>query len=346
MLCFVRNFCPVGSYSGLFTMSKFRFVATGTILPIVHEILGRFAPIEFAPATDEDSLVAMSKGMIGLIARGGVPISRRIIEIATDLRVIGRTGVGYDNIDISAASERGIPVVFAPGAGARAVAEGTLMMLLALAKRLRELDQKTRTGEWVSREMMAMGDLYGAVLGVIGLGRIGSEVVRLARAFGMQVIGCDPVIGEQAGRKMGVEMVNLESLLSRSEFISVHVSLSDKTAGLLDASKLDLVKQGAILVNVARGGLLPSLDVLDHALESGRLSGLGLDVYPTEPPDTKHPIFQRLNVVYTPHCMGLSAKAALATFMMVSKGMAEVLGGGMPPNVVNPEVFSARSVVP
>jgi D-3-phosphoglycerate dehydrogenase len=327
-------------------MSQSRIVATGRVLPVMHEILGRFAPIEFASSTDEESLVAMTKGTIGLIVRGVVPISRRVIEAATDLRVIGRTGVGYDNVDISAATERGIPVVFAPGAGARAVAEGTLMLLLALAKRLLELDQKTRAGEWLARDTMATGDLYGSVLGVIGLGRIGSEVVRLARAFGMQVIACDPAVGEQATEKLGVKLVSLETLLSSADFISIHASLNHKTQGLLDADRLRLVKHGAILVNVARGGLLASLDVLDEALESGKLSAVGLDVYPIEPPDVSHPIFRRLNVLCTPHCMGLSAKASQATFVMVGQGMAEVLEGGSPENVANPGVFSAGVAPP
>jgi phosphoglycerate dehydrogenase-like enzyme len=220
------------------------------------------------------------------------------------------------------------------------------MMMLALAKRLLELDQKTRAGEWLARDNMATGDLNGSVLGVIGLGRIGSEVVHLARAFGMHVIGCDPAVGEQATERIGVKLVSLEVLLSSADFISVHASLSEKTQGLLDAGRLSLVKQGAILVNVARGGLLPSLDVLNEALESGRLSAVGLDVYPTEPPDVSHPIFRRPNVLCTPHCLGLSAKAAQATFVMVSQGMAEVLEGRNPENVANPEVFSARPASP
>jgi D-3-phosphoglycerate dehydrogenase len=226
-------------------MSQSRIVATGQVLPVMQETLSRFASIEFALSTDEDSLVALTDGMIGLIVRGVVPISRRVIEAATHLRVIGRTGAGYDNVDISAATERGIPVVFAPGAGARAVAEGTLMMLLALAKRLRELDYKTRAGEWDARDKVPIGDLYGSVLGVIGMGRIGSEVARLARAFGMHVIGCDPALGEQATKRIGVELVSLDTLLSTSDFISVHALMNDKTRGLIDARRLSSVKRGA-----------------------------------------------------------------------------------------------------
>jgi D-3-phosphoglycerate dehydrogenase / 2-oxoglutarate reductase len=324
-------------------MRQHHILATGEISPLMNQTLSRFGPVEVASATDEDSLASMMEGVIGLIVRGLVPISRRIIEAATDLRVIGRTGVGYDNVDISAATERGVPVVFAPGAGAKAVAEGALSMLLALAKRLRELDQKTRAGEWSARDTTVIGDLHGATLGVIGLGRIGSEVAHLGRAFGMRVIGYDPAIDAEAGEILGVSLESLETLLSESDFISIHAQLNDQTRGMFDASHFNLMKRGAILVNLARGGILGSLDVLNEALESGKLSALGLDVFPTEPPDVSHPIFQRPDVLCTPHCMGLSTKSARATFTMVSQGMAEVLDGGAPQNVANPEVFSAPS---
>ena len=291
-------------------MSQHRILATGKVSPIAYQILSRFGSIEIAPATDENSLALSMEGVIGLIVRGVVPISRKIIESGIDLRVIGRTGVGFDNIDISAATERGIPVIFAPGAGAKAVAEGAFLMLLALAKRLRELDQKTRLGEWSARDTTIIGDLHGATLGVVGLGRIGREVAHLGRAFGMRVIGADPAINEDTAKVMGITLRSLDSLLVESDFISIHAPLNDQTRGMFDARRLALIKRGAILVNMARGGILDSLDALYAALESGRLSGLGLDVYPVEPPDVSHPIFQRSDVLCTPHCMGLSREAA------------------------------------
>lgn len=321
-------------------MSPGRIIATARVLPVTHEILNRFAPIEVATATDENSLVSMMEGTIGLIVRGITPISRRVIEAATELRVIGRTGVGYDNVDIKAATERGIPVVFAPGAGSKAVAEGALSMLLALAKRLPQLDQKTRAGQWQARDEISMGDLYGATLGLVGLGRIGSEVARLAQAFGMHVVGYDPEVSESTANTMGVKLTDLDSLLKESDFVSVHAPMNEQTRGMFDARRVGLMKRGAILVNLARGGLMTNLDVLNDALETGRLSGVGLDVYPTEPPDVTHPIFRRSNVICTPHCMGLSVKAAFATFTMVSQGMADVFSGGTPKYVANPQVFS------
>jgi len=320
-----------------------RILATGPVPSLARELLGPFASIEVAASIDEPSLISLIPGAIGLIVRGVVPISRRLIAAGKDLQVIGRTGAGYDNVDIHAATEHGIPVVFAPAAGTRAVAEGTLLMLLALAKRLRELDEKTRAGQWSARDELGIGDLYGATLGIIGLGRIGSQVGHLAQAFGMKVIANDPLVGKDVAATMGIDLVGLEELLSRADFISLHAPLNQHTRELLNANRLRSVKRGAVLVNLARGGLLGNLDVLYEALESGRLSGLGLDVYPNEPPDVYHPIFRRADVLCTPHCMGLSRRAAHATFSTVSEGMADVFRGRIPVNVVNPQVFSAAN---
>jgi D-3-phosphoglycerate dehydrogenase / 2-oxoglutarate reductase len=325
------------------TVNHRRIVATGPVPSLAREVLSPFASVEVASSNDEASLISLAQGAIGLIVRGVVPISRRVIEAGKDLRVIGRTGAGYDNVDIHAATEHGIPVVFAPGAGTRAVAEGTLMMLLALAKRLRELDEKTRAGQWRARDELAIGDLYGGTLGIVGLGRIGSQVGRLAQAFGMKVIANDPVVSKDAAKSMGVDLVSFEDLLSSADFISLHAPLNEHTRGLINAVTLQSVKRGAVLVNLARGGLLADLDILHEALESGRLAALGLDVYPNEPPNVSHPIFRRSDVLCTPHCMGLSSRAAHATFSMVSEGMADVLRGAIPANVVNPQVFSAAN---
>jgi D-3-phosphoglycerate dehydrogenase len=322
-------------------MNSSRIVVTGMILPIVEELLSPFGRIEIACKTDEQSLIALMEGTIALIARGMTQISGSVIRAAADLRVIGRTGAGYDSIDLDAATHCGIPVVYAPGAGARAVAEGTLCMILASVKRLRELDVKTRSGQWEAREGFALGDLEGAVLGIIGLGRIGSEVARLAKAFNMRILSYDPLISRQVAEHVGAEPVELDVLLKESDFISLHAPLNERTRGMINRQRMAQVKRGAVLVNLARGGLLENLDVLDEALGSGRLSAVGLDVYPEEPPDVSHPIFQRPNLICTPHVMGLSAKAAHATFAVVSRGMAAVLAGQIPDNVVNPEVFGS-----
>jgi len=324
-------------------MTKARILVTGTTLPIVEELLGPFGQIEVARNTDEQSLIGLMNGTIAVIARGMTQISGSIIHAGKDLRVIGRTGSGYDSIDLEAANRRRIPVVYAPGAGARAVAEGTLCMILACAKRLKEFDIKTTNGQWEAREKFALGDLEEAVLGIVGLGRIGREVARLAKHFGMRILAYDPLISRQAAEHSGAELVELNELLAQADFISLHAPSNKQTRSMINRERLGQVKQGAVLINLARGGLLESLDVLDDSLASGRLAAVGLDVYPDEPPDPSHPIFRRPNVICTPHVMGLSQRAAQATFAVVSQGMAAVLAGKVPENVVNPEVFDGRN---
>jgi D-3-phosphoglycerate dehydrogenase len=324
-------------------MSKARILVTGTTLPIVEELLSPFGQVEVTRNTDEQSLIGLMEGTIALIARGMTQISGSVIHAGKDLRVIGRTGSGYDSIDLEAATSRRIPIVYAPGAGARAVAEGALCMILACAKRLKEFDIKTINGQWEVRDKFTLGDLEGAVLGIVGLGRIGREVARLAKHFGMRILTYDPLISRQAAEQSGAELVELNELLANADFISLHAPSNKQTRGMINRDRLGLVKKGAVLINLARGSLLESLDVLDESLASGCLSAVGLDVYPEEPPDPSHPIFRRANLICTPHIMGLSQRAAQATFAVVSQGMAAVLAGRIPENVVNPEVFSARS---
>jgi len=320
-------------------MNNRRIVVTGLTLPIVEELLGPFGRVEIALKNDEESLIAMMKGTVGVIARGMTQISARVIASGADLRVIGRTGAGYDSIDLEAATARGIPVVYAPGASTRAVAEGTMSMILALAKRLKELDYKTRKGEWNVRDAFAIIDLEGASLGLVALRRIEREVARLAKAFGLRILSYEPSISRAIADQAGAELVELEAVLRQSDFISLHAPLNHQTLGMISAQQLSKVKRGAVLLNLARGRLLESLDTLDEALESGQLSAVGLDVFPEEPPDLSHPIFLRPNVLCTPHVMGLTAKAAQATFEMVSRGMADVLESRIPEHVANPEVF-------
>jgi phosphoglycerate dehydrogenase-like enzyme len=155
----------------------------------------------------------------------------------------------------------------------------------------------------------------------------------------MRILGYDPLIAKDIAEQAGAELVDFDVLLKESDFISLNAPLNQQTRGMINRQRLSQVKRGAVLVNLARGGLLESLDVLDEALESGQLSAVGLDVFPEEPPDLSHPIFQRPNVLCTPHIMGLTAKAAQATFAMVSRGMADVLENRIPQNVANPEVF-------
>ena len=323
-------------------MNHHRFVATGEVPPVAAEILSPYGPIQVAPEPSEQNLIPWMSNTIGLIVRGDTPITRRIIEAGASLRVIGRSGVGYDNVDIDAATARGIPVVYTPGASSRAVAEGAMAFLLSLAKRLPELDRETRAGEWKIRDHTRIGDLQGFTLGLVGLGRIGKEIVSLARAFDMRVLAYDPYVQGDTLEGVEADLVHLDLLFAESDYIVLVAPLTEETRGIVTRSLLNAVKPGAIIANVGRGALFESLDAVYEALQADKLAGVGMDVFPEEPPDVSHPIFSHPRTLFTPHALGLSVAASRNIFVMMSKGMREVLEGRKPQNVVNPEVFGVH----
>jgi D-3-phosphoglycerate dehydrogenase / 2-oxoglutarate reductase len=323
-------------------MNTVRLVSTGPVPPLVREILKPFGPVEIATSTDEDSLIQWMTGTIGLIVRGVTKVSARVIEAGTQLRVIGRSGIGCDNVDVGAATARGIPVVYTPGAGSRAVAEGAMALLLALAKSLPQLDASTKHGEWQTNLPARIDDLAGSTIGIVGLGRIGKELAKIAHAFEMRVIAYDPYIPKNDAVLAGAGLVELDSLFTQSDFICLHASLTDATRGMVSRRRLSLVKPTAVIVNLARGSLFESLDIVHEALQANRLSGVGMDTFPSEPPDTSHPIFSHPRVLCTPHVLGLSVGATTKIFTMMSEGMAMVLKGLTPDNVINPEAFQSQ----
>ncbi len=316
-----------------------RIVATAPIGAIAINILERAARVETARAPDEASILGMLEGSIGLVARGmEARVTARIIDAGRELRVIGRPGAGYDTVDIAAATARRIPVVFAP-VGGFAVAEGALAILLALIKRIPECDAMGKRGEWQRRYDVETGDMAEGTLGIIGLGRIGGHLARLAQPFGMTVLGYDPFLSVSAEALPGVERVDLPELLRRSDFISLHVPLTDQTYRLIDREQIATIKPGAILINTARGAIIESLDLLADALDSGQLGGVGLDVFPVEPPDPCHRLFRHPRFLCAPHLLGVSRLAMARIHRSMATDMLAVLEGRKPTHCVNPEVF-------
>ena len=276
---------------------------------------------------------------ICLLARATSTVDQAVLDAAPKLRVIGRTGIGVDRIDLAAASVRALPVVVTPTAGTRAVAEGTLALILHLLKRLGRFTELVREGRWGERGRFTAGDLDGATVGLIGYGRIGSRVAELARCFGARVAVTDPYLEPSAVE--GVSMLELPELVRSSDVISLHAPLTQQTRHLLGATALDQVKPGAVVVNCGRGGLL-DLDAAYAALVAGRLAGVGLDVYDPEPPSAHgHPLFRHPDVVLTPHIMGISARGWRKTCIELAEGLATVLAGGHAEHVANPDVYSA-----
>jgi phosphoglycerate dehydrogenase-like enzyme len=262
--------------------------------------------------------------------RADAVVDAALLARAPRLRVLARTGVGLDLVDVDAASARGIAVVVTPGSGTRAVAEGVLAHALHLVKRLGPLTRLVREGRWAERAGQAVGDLDGATIGIVGYGRIGRRVGELAAAFGMRVLAHDPLDPPPAA----VDRPDLGELAAASDVLTLHVPLTRATRHLVGAGLLARVGPGAILVNCGRGGLL-DLDAVLAACEAGRLGGVGLDVFDPEPP-SHHPLFDHPNVVLTPHVMGLSRRATALTFADAARGVVDVLAGRAPAAVANP----------
>jgi D-3-phosphoglycerate dehydrogenase len=267
----------------------------------------------------------------GAIVRADATVDAAFLDRAPRMRVLARTGVGTDLVDLDAATARGIAVVVTPGSGTRAVAEGVLAHTLALVKRVAPLTELVSAGRWAERDSGGpIGDLDGATIGIVGYGRIGRRVGELAAAFGMRVLAYDPF----APPPEEVACADLGELAAASDVLTLHVPLTAENHHLVDAAFLARTKPGAVLVNCGRGGLL-DLDAALAALESGQLAGVGLDVFESEPP-VHHPIFDHPSVSLTPHLMGLTRKATAATFADAAQGVVDILSGRRPAAVANP----------
>jgi phosphoglycerate dehydrogenase-like enzyme len=266
---------------------------------------------------------------VGAIARADAVVDAELFDRAPRLRVVARTGVGVDLVDLEVAKARGITVVITPGSGTRAVAEGVLALALHLVKRLGPLTDLVRDGRWAERSRVQVGDLDGATIGIVGYGRIGRRVGELAAAFGMRVLAHDPF----SSPPPGLDCPDLGTLAAASDVLTLHAPLTAQTRHLVDEAFLARVRPEAVLVNCGRGGLL-DLDATLAALRAGRLAGVGLDVFDPEPPP-HHPLFDHPDVVLTPHLMGLTRRATAATFADAARGITDVLAGRRPAAVAN-----------
>ena len=320
-------------------MSDTKILATGPIDQIAIDILSSKGEVIIAPDGKPPSLLPLLDNVIGLVVRGDGLANAEVIDAAQELKVIGRCGVGYDQVDVAAATRRNIPLVYAPGAGARAVAEASVALVLALCKRLSYWDQQFKAGNWRSRYETKPGDLDGATLGIVGLGRIGQILAELIRPFNMTILSFDPYVTAEQARPLGVEMVDLDTLLASADFICLHAPSTPETRGLINRERLKSTKRGAYLINLARGGLIESFDVLLESLENGTLSGVALDVFEPEPPDSSHPLFRHPDCLTAPHALGMTPGAMGRIFKSMADDMVAVLEGRRPQFVVNPEVL-------
>ena len=323
-------------------MAREVILAMGPVDAFVTERLSRFGQVVEVDQLDRPSIDEYLPDSIAITARAMAVVDASVIESASRLRVIARSGVGVDRIDLAAATARGTPIVITPDAGTQAVAEGALALILHLVKRLGRLTQVVRDHRWQDREALEVGDLDGATLGIVGYGRIGRRLGEIAAVMGMRVLVHDPLL-EPGSVEARATSTDLETLVSSSDVVSMHAPLTPQTEGMIGAELLGRFKKGSVLVNCARGALL-DLDAVHEALQSGRLSGVGLDVYAAEPPPA-HPIFNHLDVVLTPHVLGLSKRARRLIFEAMTEGIEAVLEGRRAPHVANPQVYEVAPVV-
>src|SRR2546425_355463 len=288
--------------------------------------------------TTKDTLVGEVADADALIVRSATKVDADLFERASRLRVVGRAGVGVDNIDLEAATRRGVLVMSTPGGNAVSVAEHTFALLLALARQVPRLDAAIHEGRW-EKSSAAGTEVRGKTLGLIGLRRIGSEVAVRARAFDMRVLAYDPFISEAAAREMSVELVALDKLLAESDFVSLHTALSPATQNLISARTIQKVKRGARIINTARGELIDEA-ALAEALKSGQLAGAAVDVFAEEPPKNS-PLTRLPNVIATPHVAGSTAEAQEEVGTQVAVQIKDYLAEGIIRNAVNLPALSA-----
>ena len=254
-----------------------------------------------------EKLLETLKGADALLVRSGTKVDAELLSHAPELSVIGRAGVGVDNIDMAAATRRGVLVINSPTGNVVSAVEHTFAVLLALLRRITVASESLRAGKW-ERSKFVGTELEGKTMGIVGLGQVGSRVATRANAFGARVIGFDPFLPPEKARELGVALVGFEELLGQSDIVTLHATATDSAKKMMDEKAFAAMKSGAVLVNVARGSLVDR-DALMAALTSGKLGGAAIDVYDPEPPDFSDPIFRMDNVVATPH-LGASTQEA------------------------------------
>ena len=296
-----------------------------------------------APDPKPETVLPLLKDSHGLILRTGITINRELIENADELLVISRTGGGLDNVDVTAASEKGILVTSNLGVNTISVAEHVLSLMLALSKRLAVMDQAVRNNNFGIRYQNLPRDINGKTIGLLGLGRIGCEIGRIChRIFGMQVMAYDPHLPDEkkAEYRSWVTYAELPELLSRSDIISIHVPLTDETRNLVSDAEFSLMKTESILINASRGGVVNEA-ALVKALQNNQIAGAGLDVFSKEPVPADNPLLKLENVILTPHTAALTRECVTRMATEAAKCVLDVFAGREPQNVANRQILES-----
>jgi D-3-phosphoglycerate dehydrogenase len=302
------------------------------LAPSVLDLLGDSVEVRNVDGTDRPALLSAVAEADALLVRSATQVDAEVLGATTRLKVVARAGVGVDNVDVAAATERGVMVVNAPTSNIVSAAEHAAALLLAVARQIPAADATLRTGQW-KRSSFNGVELNGKTAGIVGLGKIGQLLAARLAAFGMHLIAYDPYVAPARAAQLGIELVTLDELLARADTISIHLPKTPETKGLIGKDQLALVKPGVIIVNDARGGLIDE-DALADALREGRVGGAGIDVYAKEP-CTDSPLFELPNAVVTPHLGASTAEAQDRAGTDVARSVLLALAGDFVPDALN-----------
>lgn len=309
-----------------------KVVVAETIAAAGIEALAATCEVDIAVGVDKEELAARLSDAAGLIVRSETQVDAELIRAAGKLEVIGRAGIGVDNIDVDVATAHGVLVVNAPNANTISAAEHTMALLLAQARRVPEADASLRSGAWERSRFQGI-ELHGKTLGVLGLGKIGTLVAQRASSFGMRIVAYDPYISVDRARRLGVELGELSEVLAEADFITIHLPRTRETEGLVGAEAIASMKDGVRIVNAARGGILDEAALVD-AISSGKVAGAAIDVFTVEP-TTDSPLFDLPEVVVTPHLGASTLEAQDKAGVAVAEAVAETLRGELVLSAVN-----------
>lgn len=289
--------------------------------------------VEVKLGLPKDELLQIIPEYDALIVRSETKVDADVLAAATKLKVVGRAGMGVDNIDVKAATRRGIIVMNTPGANSIATAEQTMALMLAVSRHTAVAHTSLKAGEW-NRSQYVGTELYGKTLGVIGFGRIGRLVAKRAQSFGMEILAFDPFVSESVARDLGVTLVDLDDLYAQSDYITLHTAMTPETAKMINAAALAQMKKGVTIVNVARGKLIDEV-ALAEALKSGQVKAAAVDVFSAEPPPADHPLLGLPNVLHTPHLGASSEESQRAVATEIADQILNALRGSDYRNSVN-----------
>lgn len=291
--------------------------------------------VDVLPSQSDDELSSIIENYDAMVLRNTTHVTARAIEKAKKIKIIGRAGVGVDNIDVDAASKNGIWVVNSPDGNTVATSEHTFAMILALSRKIPQAYSSTKDGNWDRSRFMG-NEICGKTIGVIGFGKIGSRVAGLCSAFGMKVLVYDPFAKRENVEKFGYKFFeDLNSMLEKTDYVTLHVPKTKETLGIINKNNIPLMKDGVKIINCARGGLAVEAD-LAEGIKSGKIGGIALDVYETEPDVTKSPLFGLDgNIIFVPHLGASTKEAQTKVAVDVSEQITEVLKGGQPKTPVN-----------